>query len=349
MARRLSSHELGQPDVYRDEEDESAYVRLPPGRPATPTCAGDGAEWLAVWTTTPWTLLSNTGVAVNPDLTYAVVDGMVVAEELVDAVLGEGATARVTTRVPGAALVGLHYERPFDDLDPPPGADGWRVVPAAYVTTEEGTGLVHLAPAFGEIDRQIGRENGLPSLNPVGPDGRFTDAIGWLAGRDVREANHDINDRLEAAGLLDPPLPLRPLVPALLALPDAAHLLGQAELVHRHLDPQGRPAGGQRRRSTGTRRTSGTAASASGWPTTSTGRCRVTATGGRRCRSGAAGGATCAASGRWPSSPTCAGATSPGSTRTGPTIDEVTFACSTVRRPTGATTTSSPCPGGSSR
>ena len=50
------------------------------------------------------------------------------------------------------------------------------------MTTEEGTGLVHLAPAFGEVDRQIGREQGLPSLNPVGPDGRFTDAIGWLAG-----------------------------------------------------------------------------------------------------------------------------------------------------------------------
>src|SRR4029077_8902474 len=117
---------------------------------------------------------------------------------LVDAVMGDGATARVTTRVPGSSLVGLHYVRPVDDLDAPPGADGWRVVAAGYVTTEEGTGLVHLAPAFGEVDRQIGRENGLPSLNPVGPDGRFTADIGWLADRDVREANHDINDRLEA-------------------------------------------------------------------------------------------------------------------------------------------------------
>jgi isoleucyl-tRNA synthetase len=70
------------------------------------------------------------------------------------------------------------------------------------VTTEEGTGLVHLAPAFGEVDRQIGRENGLPSLNPVGPDGRFTADISWLMGRDVREANHDINHRLEETGLL---------------------------------------------------------------------------------------------------------------------------------------------------
>ena len=199
----LSSHELGQPDVYRDEEDESAYVRLRIADDPLPAgLAGTGAEWLAVWTTTPWTLLSNTGVAVNPDLVYAVVDGTLVADELVDAVFGEGAAARVTARVPGAALVGLHYERPFDDLSPPPGADGWRVVPASYVTTEDGTGLVHLAPAFGEVDRQIGRDNGLPSLNPVGPDGHFTADVSWLAGRDVREANHDINDRLESFGLL---------------------------------------------------------------------------------------------------------------------------------------------------
>jgi isoleucyl-tRNA synthetase len=196
----LSSHELGQEDVYRDEEDESAYVRFRLVDP-DPDVVGD-AQWLAVWTTTPWTLLSNTGVAVNPDLTYAVVDQMLMADDLVDAVLGDGASARVTKRLPGVSLVGLHYERPFGDLDPPHGADGWRVVPAAYVTTEEGTGLVHLAPAFGEIDRQIGRENGLPTLNPVGPDGRFGADIAWLAGRDVREANHDINDRLESTGLL---------------------------------------------------------------------------------------------------------------------------------------------------
>jgi isoleucyl-tRNA synthetase len=196
----LSSHELGQPDVYRDEEDESAYVRLRLVDP-DPSVVGD-ARWLAVWTTTPWTLLSNTGVAVNPQLTYAVVDGTVVADELVELVMGEGSRHRVTTRLPGSALVGLHYDRPFDDLAPPHGTDGWRVVPADYVTTEEGTGLVHLAPAFGEIDRQIGRAHGLPSLNPVGQDGRFTGQVAWLEGQEVRKANVDINDRLESAGLL---------------------------------------------------------------------------------------------------------------------------------------------------
>ncbi len=193
----LSSHELGQPGVYTDEEDESADVRLPLAEPGP-----EGAEALVVWTTTPWTLLSNTGAAVHPDLEYVVVDGVVVAAERAEATFGEGARERASAPFPGRRLVGLRYRRPFDDLDPPPGADGWRVVPANYVTTDEGTGIVHLAPAFGEIDRQVGREHGLPVLNPVGPDGRFTDQVPWLAGREVRAANHDINDRLEAEGLL---------------------------------------------------------------------------------------------------------------------------------------------------
>jgi len=194
----LSSHELGQPDVYRDVVDESAYVRFPlvdqdAGRVA-------GARALVAWTTTPWTLLSNTGLAVNPELTYAVVEGMVVAEDLVPEVFGE--QAPVTARVGGADLVGLHYRRPFDDLPAPPGSDGWRVVPGDFVTTDEGTGVVHLAPAFGEIDRHVGRTHGLPTLNPVGPDGRFTEAVGWLAGQAVRDTNPTVNDRLAEAGLL---------------------------------------------------------------------------------------------------------------------------------------------------
>ena len=184
---------------------------------------------------------------------------------------------------PGSALVGLRYERPFDDLAVPHGADGWRVVPAAYVTTEEGTGLVHLAPAFGEIDRQIGRENGLPSLNPVGPR-RPLHRRGRLAGRARRARGQPRHQRpAGGGGAADPPPPLRALVPALLALPHAADLLGQAELVHRHLDPQGRPAGGQPDRRLAPGVHPATAASASGWPTTSTGRCRATATGARRC------------------------------------------------------------------
>ena len=195
----LSSHELGQPEVYTDEVDESCYVRLSITDADAHGGLG-GATHLAVWTTTPWTLLSNVAVAVNPEVTYAVVDGIIVAQELVEAVFGDRAV--VSSTMVGTALKGVHYERPFGDAELPAAVDANYVVLADYVTTEDGTGLVHQAPAFGEVDRQIARENGLPTVNPVGPDGRFTEEIPWLEGQDVRVANHAINDELERRGLL---------------------------------------------------------------------------------------------------------------------------------------------------
>ena len=207
----LSSHELGQPDVYRDIVDESAYVLFPlvdPGDAPDRLLAALGRETLSglslvVWTTTPWTLLSNTGAAVGPDLEYGVVGDLIVAADLVEEVLGPDAV--VERRVSGHDLIGLHYDRPFDDLVPAPGpaaGDGWRVVAGDFVEADEGTGVVHLAPAFGEVDREVGRTNGLPTLNPVGPDGRFSNAVSWLAGQAVRDTNATVNDRLEAAGRL---------------------------------------------------------------------------------------------------------------------------------------------------
>jgi isoleucyl-tRNA synthetase len=207
----LSSHELGQPDVYREVVDESAYVlvHLTDEGPAAerlrdslgrPSLAGLS---LVMWTTTPWTLVSNTGAAVGPELEYAVVDDAIVAADLVEQVVGEGAV--VAGRLTGRQLVGLRYERPFDDLAVAPGSsgeNGWQVVAGDFVGADEGTGIVHLAPAFGEIDRDVGRRNDLPTLNPVGPDGRFTAEVGWLAGQSVRETNGVVNDRLQAAGLL---------------------------------------------------------------------------------------------------------------------------------------------------
>jgi len=195
----LSSHELGQPGVYTDESDESAFVRL--AITDAPAHGGlKGATHLAVWTTTPWTLLSNVAVAVNPAITYAVVGGLVLAQELVASVLGDGAVIDAT--LSGQELLGVHYERPFADVDYPEGVDTCFVVGADYVTTDDGTGLVHQAPAFGEVDRLVAKANSLPTINPVGPDGTFTGAVPWLEGRDVREANHDINDELERRGLL---------------------------------------------------------------------------------------------------------------------------------------------------
>jgi isoleucyl-tRNA synthetase len=195
----LSSHELGQPGVYTDEVDESAFVRLAISD-ADEHPGLHGATHLAVWTTTPWTLLSNVAVAVNPLITYAVVDGTIVARDLVTSVFGDEATISAT--MSGADLIGVHYLRPFEDLAFGAGVDACYVVGAQYVTTDDGTGLVHQSPAFGEIDRQVARENNLPTLNPVGPDGTFTSEVAWLAGRKVREANHDINDELERRGLL---------------------------------------------------------------------------------------------------------------------------------------------------
>jgi isoleucyl-tRNA synthetase len=193
----LSSHELGQPDVYADEADLSPYVRfwLEDGDVAAPR----GADALMVWTTTPWTLLSNVGVAVNPSLTYAVVGGTIVAADLVASVFGEGTAPDAT--VAGSALVGLRYRRPFDDVEVTEG-DAGVVVAADFVTVDEGTGVVHLAPAFGEVDRQVGRQFGLATLNPVGPDGRFTAAVPWLQGESVRDANERIVAELERRGAL---------------------------------------------------------------------------------------------------------------------------------------------------
>jgi isoleucyl-tRNA synthetase len=192
----LSSHELGQPDVYEDVEDLAAYVRLPIEGEAP-----ESAEALVVWTTTPWTLVANTAVAVRPDLTYVVVDGLVMAEERAETVLGPGALDRVTARFRGERLVGVRYQRPIEVLPKPEGANGWRVVPAGFVSADEGSGLVHIAPAFGADDWLVGRREGLPTLNPVGPDGRFIDA-GWLSGGPVRETNQAIVEHLGAAGLL---------------------------------------------------------------------------------------------------------------------------------------------------
>ncbi|OYV65450.1 MAG: isoleucine--tRNA ligase [Actinobacteria bacterium 21-64-8] len=194
----LSSHELGQPGVYTDEEDESAYVRLAVTDLDHPGL--HGATHLAVWTTTPWTLLSNVAIAVNPAVTYAVVEGTIVAQDLVEAVFGEDATVSATML--GSELLGVHYQRPFDDVAFDEGVDANYVVGADYVTTDDGTGLVHQSPAFGEIDREVAKANGLPTLNPVGPDGTFTAAVSWLEGIDVRAANVAINDELEKRGLL---------------------------------------------------------------------------------------------------------------------------------------------------
>ncbi|HEX2273812.1 MAG TPA: isoleucine--tRNA ligase [Acidimicrobiales bacterium] len=191
----LSSHELGQPGAYREITDLSAYVRFP--------LVGADAD-LVVWTTTPWTLVSNTAAAVGPDLEYVQVadpaggrDLLLAAARVAD-VVGEGAEVRARFR--GAELAGRRYRRPFDfvEIDD----RGERVVTADFVATDEGTGIVHLAPAFGADDMEAGREWGLPVLNPVDASGTFDHRVTPWAGRAVKASDADIVADLRARGLL---------------------------------------------------------------------------------------------------------------------------------------------------
>ncbi|HKA93382.1 MAG TPA: class I tRNA ligase family protein, partial [Acidimicrobiia bacterium] len=191
----LSSHELGQPGAYQDITEPSVYVRFPV----------DGVDFdLLVWTTTPWTLVSNVAAAVGPGIEYVRVKApeggrdLVLAASRVTEVLGDD--VEVVGAVPVSDLVGLRYERPFDYL--PSDAAANRVVIDDFVTVDEGSGIVHLAPAFGEVDREVAEREHLPVLNPVGADARFDASVPELAGQFVKGADPALIDALAAAGRL---------------------------------------------------------------------------------------------------------------------------------------------------
>src|SRR3990170_504244 len=163
---------LGYQQYPEDVVDPSVYVRLP--------LEEDGDTSLLIWTTTPWTVVSNAAVAANPRVDYATVqkDGekLIVASELVEKVFGENGYKVVETRK-GAELEGLKYRRPLDYVDVEPSENLWTVVLGEDVTTTEGTGLVHTAPAYGEDDARTGRRYGLPTLHPAKPDGTFDERV----------------------------------------------------------------------------------------------------------------------------------------------------------------------------
>jgi isoleucyl-tRNA synthetase len=204
----LSSHELGQPDVYRDVLDPSVYVRFPVlDTKDSPLQAGDE---LLIWTTTPWTLVSNAAVAVGPELTYVRALGAdqapsggasVLAAALVERVLGPG--AQILESFPGRALEGVSYEGPFEYIPAEAyGPKGRTVLLADFVTAEDGTGLVHTAVAFGEDDFRLGEQNGLIVVNPVRPDGTYDERVGPYAGRWVKDADSDLIADLRERGRL---------------------------------------------------------------------------------------------------------------------------------------------------
>jgi isoleucyl-tRNA synthetase len=198
----LSDHEVAQ--GYYEVPDPSVYVRFP----VTSGPLADLGAALLVWTTTPWTLISNTAVAVHPDVQYDVVrvggeDGtnaelLVVAQPLVGKVFGDTAVD-VVQSMKGEELEHTTYARPFDVVDIP-GAHYVGV--ADYVTVEDGTGLVHQAPAFGAEDLTVARRYGLPVVNPVKPDGHFADDLPLVGGQFFKAADAGIVDDLRRRGLL---------------------------------------------------------------------------------------------------------------------------------------------------
>lgn len=217
----LSSHELGQPGVYQDLSDPSVIVRLRLER-----AEGEEPESLLAWTTTPWTLPSNVALAVHPRVEYVrarvaltVPKGeqpgsrghevVWVAAARAAAVLPTGHEVLGTLR--GADLVGRRYLPLFEAAVPEVEPGSWTadptarlsVVAAEYVTTEDGTGIVHQAPSYGAEDWDTAQRHRLPVLQAVGPEGRFVvDVAGVRAGTFFKDADEALMEDLKARGLL---------------------------------------------------------------------------------------------------------------------------------------------------
>ena len=189
----LSNTETRMDDVYRDRQDPALTVwfRLETG------------ERILAWTTTPWTLPSNLALAVGPDIDYALMrdaDGntYILADARVGAYEKELAGAEKVGTVKGAELVGRGYTPLFPFLADTPGA--FRVLGADFVTTEDGTGVVHMAPGFGEDDQNTCNEAGIPTICPMDEHGQYTAEITPWAGRHVFDANPDVIKELKSMG-----------------------------------------------------------------------------------------------------------------------------------------------------
>jgi len=190
----LSDHEVAQ--GYEEVTDPSVYVRFP-----LTSGPWAGQADLLVWTTTPWTLVSNTAVAVHPDVTYLVArtagGTFVIAESLAGAVLGEDLEVLATYQ--GRELERWNYQRPFELV---PLEDANFVLLAEYVTTADGTGLVHQSPAFGAEDLAACRAYDLPVIKPVGPDGHFESGLDLVGSAFFKDADEPLVADLKARGLL---------------------------------------------------------------------------------------------------------------------------------------------------
>lgn len=187
----LSSHEVAQ--GYKDVKDLSATAKF--------RIEASDNEFILGWTTTPWTLPANIALAVNPELTYVKVksdgDTYIVAESLKDKHFSE--EAPIVSSFKGSELEGTAYVPPFLFVSP---EKGHIVVSGDFVTADSGTGIVHIAPAYGEDDYQLVKDHGLSFVNVVDGQGKYTDAVPPFQGRFVKDCDVDIVKYLAAEGLL---------------------------------------------------------------------------------------------------------------------------------------------------
>lgn len=188
----LSSHEVAQ--GYEEVSDPSIYVRM--------KLTGEDNTYFLVWTTTPWTLISNVALAVGKDISYVKVrhkdQWLILAEARLKDVLKDDYV--IHERFPGSALLHKTYERLFDYV--PVDKPGFFVIHGDFVTTEDGTGIVHTAPAFGEDDYVACQAQNLPFLRPVDAAGRFDDTVTDFKGMFVKEADPEIIANLKKRGIL---------------------------------------------------------------------------------------------------------------------------------------------------
>jgi isoleucyl-tRNA synthetase len=203
----LSSAEVGL--GYRETADPAVTVRFrvnaadPKAAELVSQAGGKPLHFLA-WTTTPWTLPSNTALAVGPEIDYALSDlgdeCVLTASALRERVLGDRASTLLAT-LKGRDLLGIHYE-PLFTFAAPEGGDSYRVIPGAFVDVSTGTGCVHIAPGFGEDDLKVAIAEGVGFLQLLDPDGRMSAATGAFAGLMFKDADKEILKDLKGRGLV---------------------------------------------------------------------------------------------------------------------------------------------------
>lgn len=192
----LSSHELSL--GYQDVKDPSIYVAI--------KAKGHEDTYFLVWTTTPWTLISNVALAVNKDVNYVKAKLLDENKKPYYLILAEARlsvlpqNAEVVQTFKGSDLLGWEYERLFDYI--PVDKKAFYVIEGDFVTTEDGSGIVHIAPAFGEDDYQVGQKYALPLINPVDKSGRFTEIVTDFKFMHVKEADPHIIQNLRSRKIL---------------------------------------------------------------------------------------------------------------------------------------------------